>query len=189
MNGANTARVGFMPLAIMIPIEPQYEADVSPLRLMVGAERNNEVCNVAIDVIAVRTVQRYRYRRRRGLGTEGSKVRRRNILDALQVVLSAYAARKHKLGKNVKQLKHDDDAVERGEHLDRCRQTAFRRDVAEQTRDMHRNERNDHAAQHAGNDVLKITENLEHGIALEVRHADTENECKHERGHDAEKSG
>ena len=105
------------------------------------------------------------------------------------MVLSAHAACEHKLGKNVKQLKHDDDAVERGEHLDRCRETALGRDVGEQTRDMHRNERNDHAAQHAGNDVLKITENLEHGIALEVRHADAENERQHERGHDTENRG
>ena len=44
-------------------------------------------------------------------------------------------------------------------------------------------------AQHAGNDVLKITENLEHGIALEVCHADAENECKHERSHNAEDRG
>lgn len=43
---------------------------------------------------------------------------------------------------------------------------------------MHRNERNEHAAQHAGNDVLKITENLEHGIALEIRHADAENDAR-----------
>ena len=83
----------------------QYEADGVAVEVDGRAERNNEVRNVAIDVIAVRTVERYRYRRRRGLGTEGSKVRRRNILDALQVVLSAHAACEHKLGKNVKQLK------------------------------------------------------------------------------------
>ena len=35
-NGANMAKVGFMPLASMIPIEPSTRQMVSPLRLMVA---------------------------------------------------------------------------------------------------------------------------------------------------------
>ena len=36
MNGANTASVGFMPLASIMPIEPSTRQMVSPLRLMVA---------------------------------------------------------------------------------------------------------------------------------------------------------
>ena len=51
---------------------------------------------------------------------------------------------------------------------------------------MDRDQRNDNAAEYAGNDLLQITEHVQQRIALEVRHADAEHECEYERRHNAE---
>ena len=69
-NGANMAKVGFMPLASMIPIEPSTRQMVSPLRLMVAHSGTTKSGNVVVDVVIICTVQCNRNSRCRRLGAE-----------------------------------------------------------------------------------------------------------------------
>ena len=102
------------------------------------------------------------------------------------MVLAADNTCQTKLRQDVQQLQHNNDGIQGSEHLDGSRQTALGCDVGEQTSNVNRDQRNDDAAEYAGNDLLQITENVQQGITLEVCHADAEHECEHERRHNAE---
>ncbi len=93
------------------------------------------------------------------------KVRRSDVLHAFEVVLAADNACQTKLRQDVQQLQHNNDSIQGSEHLDGSRQTALGCDVGEQTCDVNRNQRNDNAAEYAGNDLLQIAENVQQGIA------------------------
>ena len=102
------------------------------------------------------------------------------------MVLAADNACQTKLRQDVQQLQHNNDSIQGSEHLDGSRQTALGCDIGEQTSNVNRDQRNDNAAEYAGNDFLQIAENVQQGIALKVCHADAEHEREHKCGHNAE---
>ena len=65
-------------------------------------------------------------------------------------------------------------------------QAAFCGNVAEQTRNMHRDERNDDVLEHTGHDALQIAAHIQQGGATQISHADAEHKRKHQRSHDTE---
>ena len=164
----------------------EYEADGIAVEVDGSAQRNDKVGNVVIYIVIICTVQRNRNSRCRGLGAECGKVRRSGVLHAFEVVLAADNACQTKLRHDVQQLQHNNNGIQGSEHLDGSRQTALGCDVGEQTCDVDRDQRNDNAAEYAGNDFLQIAENIQQGITLKVCHADADHEREHKCGHNAE---
>ena len=150
------------------------------------AQRDDKVRNIAVDPVIIGALERDRDGGRTGLRAERGKVCRYDVFDALHVVLSAYSTCQRKLRQDIQHLQHKDNEEQGGEHLDGGKQAALRCNITEQACNVHRDQRDDDARQHTGDDFLQIAEDIQQGGAAQVGHADAEYKCEHQRGHYAE---
>ena len=164
----------------------KYEADGIAVQVDCCAKRNDEVGDVFIYVIVVSALKCNWDGRRRGLRTQCGKVCWNNVFHAAEVVLAADHTGKAELREDIQQLQHNDDAVERGEHLDGGEQAAFGCDIAEKAGNVHRDKWDNDVLEHGRNDFLQIAADVKQGRAAQIGHADAQYKGEHQCGHNAE---